>query len=342
MKKALRALAHPRVRIGISLVLILALSIIAYRHLNFVSEGWKAIQDANWSWIAASVAFLALSMYAQAEVMVALLKSAGVSVRRWKANVLGLSANAWSASFPGGAAVSAAVVFREQLKWGSTAVIASWYMVLSGLLASGSMAVIALTAIWFFGLEVQPVTLVLSVIGLGLLVLGVNFLAHRPHMVEEWVIKVLKIYNRVMKRPEDRFADSVRGFAKQLQAVKLSLPRLIHAFLASTLNWLLEIACLLACLYAVGATPAIAGVTLSFLAAKLVGQAQVTPSGLGTVDVTLTSTLVALAQISSGHAFAAVIVYRMLSFVALTIIGWCVFFSGQILSSRRKALESKE
>lgn len=328
-KKFFNALRNPWVRLGICVAVLAALVIVAREHLHFIGDSWHALRSADWRWVGVAVGVLAVSMIAQAEVMVALLRSTGVKVRRWQANVLGLSANAWSASFPGGAAISAAMIFRSQMKWGATAVIASWYMVISGLLATAGMAALALPAIYFFGLKVSPTTIVLSVIPLVALVLGINYLAKRPESVERWVIERARGLNRWLKKPEDRFTESIQGLGTQLRTIQISPLRLAYAFLAALMNWIFEILCLIACVYAVGGTPAIAGIVLSFLAAKLVGQAQITPSGLGTMDIALISTLVPLAELPSGEAFAAVIVFRTLSFALLTAVGWLVYFATQ-------------
>ncbi|PZP01423.1 MAG: hypothetical protein DI609_04135, partial [Corynebacterium urealyticum] len=71
--------------------------------------------------------------------------------------------------------------------------------------------------------------------------------------------------------------------------------------------------------------------------AKLVGQAQITPGGLGPVDIVLTSTLVAVAGLTSGQAFAAVIVFRMFSFVGLVGLGWIIFLVAKLPNPRELA-----
>ena len=86
-----------------------------------------------------------------------------------------------------------------------------------------------------------------------------------------------------------------------------------------------------------GAKAPIAGVVLSFISAKLVGQAQITPGGLGPVDIVLTSTLVAVAGLTSGQAFAAVIVFRMFSFVGLVGLGWIIFLVAKLPNPRELA-----
>lgn len=299
-------------------------------HMHFIGEGWRELQNADLKWILAACIFVALSMVAQAEVMVILLRSAGVNVKRRAANVLGMAANAWSSTFPGGPALSVAMIFREQMKWGATPVIASWYMVLSGALAGAGMAILALGSIFFLGLKVQPSTLVMSLVALAALAFLTNWIASNPQKVENWVIERARAFSRWRKKPEDQFTDNIRGLSDQLSAVKLPLPRLTMAITASMLNWIFEILCLLACIMAVAGEPPIAGVVLSFLLAKLAGQVQVTPGGLGPVDAALTTSLVAIAAMTSVQAFAAVIVFRMIGFIGLSAAGWLIYFGAKL------------
>ena len=154
------------VRTLLCLALIAIIAFLAREHLHFIGDGWRELAHADKRWIGLAILALAASMVAQAEVMVVLLRSAGVKVKRISANSLGLAANAWSSTFPGGPALSAAMIFREQLKWGATPVIASWYMLLSGALAGGGMAILAIGAVFFLGLTVKPLTLAMSLIAL--------------------------------------------------------------------------------------------------------------------------------------------------------------------------------
>ncbi|WP_281381135.1 lysylphosphatidylglycerol synthase transmembrane domain-containing protein [Corynebacterium anserum] len=319
-----------RARSAFVLIVLGAIMWFARDRMYFIGEGWRALKTADLKWILAGCVFVALSMVAQAEVMVIPLRSAGVNVKRRTANVLCMAANAWSSTFPGGPAMSVAMIFREQLKWGATPVIASWYMVLSGVLSGAGMAILAIGSIFFLGLKVQPFTLVLSLVTLAALAFFTNWIASNPSKVENWLISCARVFAGWRKKPKDYYTDNIRGFADQLSAIQLPLPQLAMAIAASLLNWIFEIFCLLACILAVAGEPPIAGVVLSFLLAKLAGQAQITPGGLGPVDVALTTSLVAIAAMTSVQAFAAVIVYRMIGFIGLTAVGWLIYFGAKL------------
>ena len=55
------------------------------------------------------------------------------------------------------------------------------------------------------------------------------------------------------------------------------------------------------------------------------------------MDVALTSALVGFGTLTSVQAFGAVIVFRMLSFVGLTLVGWIVFFATKMVNPRGNA-----
>lgn len=321
----LRWLKDFRVRALLALIVIGAVIFLARDHYHFLEDGWRALLQANNWYILAAVTAMGLSMIAQSEVMVGLLRSAGVSVKRTSANALGLSANAWSSSFPGGPAISAAMIFREQMKWGATAVVASWYLVISGVLSGASMALLGLGAMFFLQAKVHVFSLSLSLLALVALLLAVRWVGRNPIKVQSFLMAGMSWFNRKRRKPADRYHDEIRGFSDQLRTVDLPARSLIYAILFSLLNWILEIVCLFLCILAVGAEPNVSGAILAFIGAKLVGQAPVTPGGLGTVDITLTTMLVGFAGLSSGESVASVIVFRMVSFALLTIVGWLVF-----------------
>ena len=120
----------------------------------------------------------------------------------------------------------------------------------------------------------------------------------------------------------------------QLHDVRLTVPRFAVVALWSLLNWCFDVVSLWASVWAVtGVFPAvyadpdhttIAGVTLAYVTAKIAGTVQATPGGLGPVEAAMTATLVAVGM-TGVNAFGAVFVYRMVSFLAVTAIGWLVY-----------------
>jgi len=133
----------------------------------------------------------------------------------------------------------------------------------------------------------------------------------------------------------------------QLQAVNMTTGQFLLAAVWSLMNWILDILTLWACVWAVtGITPTfhsdpnnttVAGVALAFVTSKIVGTIQATPGGLGPVEAALTGTLVAVGM-TVVEAFGSVFVYRMVSFVMITLLGWVVYF----FTYTRKGLSARD
>lgn len=318
----LRALwARPGVRIGLSL-LILVVAVVALGHnTDLLEQGWAELRRANPWWLVVAVVFIGVTMCCQAEVMVVLLRGAGVAITHRGAIILGLAANAWSSSLPGGPAVSAAMIFREQKYWGAGKVVAGWYMLVSGILAAAGMAILGVIGVFFLGAYINPWSLVTSLVTVALALGAINWIGQHLEVLE----RPLMALARRLRQDEARARSLLIRVGAQLQVVRLHPARLLGATCWAVGKWVAEICCLWACALAVGSQPSLAGITLSFLVAKLVGQAQITPGGLGPVDVALTSALVPLAGISGAQAIACAIIFRLISFIGLAAVGWLVF-----------------
>jgi glycosyltransferase 2 family protein len=79
--------------------------------------------------------------------------------------------------------------------------------------------------------------------------------------------------------------------------------------------------CLAACVLAVGAHASLPAIAVAFLTGNAVGSAVPTPGGLGAVEAALTTTLT-LAGLTSPHAFAAVVLFRLITFWLPVPVGW--------------------
>ncbi|MDQ0309183.1 uncharacterized membrane protein YbhN (UPF0104 family) [Kitasatospora herbaricolor] len=94
------------------------------------------------------------------------------------------------------------------------------------------------------------------------------------------------------------------------------------------------VACLYCCAQAVDSRPSFASVAVVLLVGNAVGSAAPTPGGAGWIELTLPRMLVATAAMDSGSAVAAVVLYRLLTFLLPVLPGWAAFAWLQ----RRKAL----
>jgi len=85
------------------------------------------------------------------------------------------------------------------------------------------------------------------------------------------------------------------------------------ALAAAVGNWGLDYLALVACLYAVGATPRLSLILLAYGAAAVLSMIPITPGGLGFVEAGLTAALIA-AGVPGDSAVLATLAYRMVSY----------------------------
>jgi hypothetical protein len=88
----------------------------------------------------------------------------------------------------------------------------------------------------------------------------------------------------------------------------------------AAVNWLTDLACLLAALHAVGLAVPARTVATAYLAAQLIRQIPVTPGGIGVIEASLILALTT-AGAAPAPAAAAVLIYRLLSCWTILPIG---------------------
>jgi uncharacterized protein (TIRG00374 family) len=119
--------------------------------------------------------------------------------------------------------------------------------------------------------------------------------------------------------------DKWRETLSQLESVSLSRRELGGAFGWSLFNWIADVACLLAACYATGGHPSLAGVTVAYAAARAVGSIPLMPGGLLVVEAVLVPGLVS-SGMTLASAISAMLIYRLISWIFISTIGWVVFF----------------
>ena len=335
-REKLKALStNPWLRWVFILAILVMLGFFLREHLDFLSEGIAQVRKAHTGYTLIALAASLASLAAMAEVMRILLRAGDVKVSRRATNALVISANSWSTTFPGGQAFATVLQFQTMRRWGASPILCSWHIVLSGALATVWLAVLGIIAVIYLGENISLWSLGGTVIIMVALSMLVYWAAHNPDKLAAMVEVVLPKLNRLRRKPADyQVAEAVKNIS-QLQAVNMTTWQFLLAAFWSLMNWVFDILTLWACVWAVtGIVPAIhsdpnnatlAGVALAFVTSKIVGTIQATPGGLGPVEAALTGTLVAVGM-TAVNAFGAVFVYRMISFILVTAIGWVVYF----------------
>ena len=97
------------------------------------------------------------------------------------------------------------------------------------------------------------------------------------------------------------------------------------AFGWSLFNWIADVACLAFAAYAAGGHPSLAGLTVAYAAARAVGSIPLMPGGLLVVEAVLVPGLVS-SGMTLASAISAMLIYRLVSWIFISAIGWVVFF----------------
>lgn len=290
-----------------------------------LAAAWASLRSASGWWVLAAIAAAMLSMHSFAQIQRGLLRSAGVSVRQWRSEAVFYAGNALSTTLPGGPVLSATFVYRHQRQWGASPVVASWQLVMSGALQVVGLALLGLGGAFLLGAKDNPFSLLFSIGGFVVLLLLAQAVATRPELIDGIGVKILGWVNSVRARPADTGLRKWRATLQQLESVRLGRRALGEAFGWSLFNWIADVACLAFAAYAAGGQPSLAGLTVAYAAARAVGAIPLMPGGLLVVEAVLVPGLVS-SGMALPAAISAMLIYRLVSWIFISAIGWVVFF----------------
>ncbi|AGS35859.1 hypothetical protein B841_11935 [Corynebacterium maris DSM 45190] len=357
--KSLRALAANRWFQWSASLAILVIVLLAFRdQLPFIGQAVAELRDTAPGPLVLAALSALLSILAMAEVMRLLLRAGSVRVPLYETNALTLASNAWSTSLPGGPAFSAVLTFQVQRRWGASILLCGWFFIMSSAISTMWLVLIGAAAVLFLGAQVSVWSLGVSFLLMLAAGAGVYWIMKNPATLERWIRSLLPRLNGLLRRDRQAGVNGAVEQIRQLDSVHFSGGSFAVVSIYSLANRLFDAATLWLAVWAVsGHLPGLTagenqttvmGVALAYITAKLAGSAQVTPGGLGTVEAAIIATLVATGM-TAVDATAAALVYRVISFALITVIGWIVYvvhyardgFSGPH-QLRRRAQESAQ
>ncbi|SBS76784.1 conserved membrane hypothetical protein [uncultured Mycobacterium sp.] len=313
------------VRWAVLSVAVIVLAVEATLVWDQLAKAWKSLITANAWWVLAAIAAAMLSMHSFAQIQRTLLRSAGVIVHQWRSEAAFYAGNGLSTTMPGGPVLSATFVYRQQRLWGASPVVASWQLVMSGALQVVGLALLGLGGAFLLGAKNNPFSLLFTLGGFIALLLLAQAVATRPELIDGIGARVLGWVNSVRGKPADTGLRKWRETLAQLESVSLSRRTLGVAFSWSFFNWVCDVACLAFAAYAAGGMPSLAGLTVAYAAARAVGSIPLMPGGLLVVEAVLVPGLVS-SGMALPAAISAMLIYRLVSWIFISTIGWVVFF----------------
>ena len=202
-----------------------------------------------------------------------------------------------------------------------------------GVLAAGDvgalqvvgLALLGLGGAFLLGAKNNPFSLLFSLGGFIALLLLAQAVATRPELIDGIGVRVLSWINSARGKPAHTGLQKWRETLMQLESVRLSRRELGEAFSWSLFNWIADVACLAFAAYAAGGSPSLASLTVAYAAARAVGSIPLMPGGLLVVEAVLVPGLVS-SGMTLPDAISAMLIYRLVSWIFISAIGWVVFF----------------
>jgi uncharacterized membrane protein YbhN (UPF0104 family) len=290
-----------------------------------LATAWRSLCSADGRWLFGAVLAAAASMHSFAQIQRTLLRSAGVTVSQWRSEAAFYAANSLSTTLPGGPVLSTTFLYRQQRRWGASPVVASWQLVMSGVLQAVGLALLGLGGAFLLGARNNPFILLLTLGGFVALLLLAQAVASRPELIDGIGVRALCWVNSVRDKPAGTGLATWRRLLAQLESVSLGRRAASTAFSWSVFNWVADIACLACAAYAAGGRASVAGLTVAYAAARAAGTSPLIPGGLLVVEAVLVPGLVS-SGMSLPDAISAVLVYRLISWLLVGAVGWVVFF----------------
>ena len=300
------------VLLGVDVVLVAPYLGTAVASLLQAVPGWAGLAGLS----------TAGSLTAFALVRRRLLRAAGVRVSTASSLASILVSNAFHVTLPGGVAFSTGYSYRWMREHGAAPTVAGSSLAINGLLSSACLIGLGLGASLLVG-GASWAGLLLHLVGVAALMLGARHAVRHPERTLAAAGSLLAVVNRLLRRPATTGIDRLADTVTQLRSVRPTARDWTAATGFALLNWVLDLACLALCARATG----LPGLTLGALAAAYVaGMAasslSLLPGGLGVVDAALVLGLVAGG--SPAAALPAVLLYRLISLLAVVVAGWVV------------------
>ena len=256
------------------------------------------------------------------------------------ARMVGLtySANAVNTTMPAGAAISVGYALTRMRSWGVPGVAAGFAVLASGVLSSVSFAVLLVGCAAVAG-GVDVGWVLLGAVA-ALTVAGVLAVRHHAAFgLRSLVRGGFELVARALDRRRPAAAAAVRRTAAELDAVRPRTRDWVAGGSFALLNWLADLACLVAVFHAVHGTEgtSFALVLTAYVAGMSASSVAFLPGGLGVVEVAMIVAAHA-GGVATAPATAAVLLYRLISCILVVAVGWLFVVGAAVV--RRRAVAS--
>lgn len=311
---------------SVAVLLAAAVVLVAVWRRRELAQAYHLIAGVHPLPMAGAVVCQALSIVCFAAMYRWLLAAGGTRWSLGRTTAMVMAANAVAGALPGGAAFSAAWVFRQLRRRGVEQVLAAAVLVVAGALAVFGLAVLLVAGVVAAGpaglrTVLFPLAGALVVLGVALAVVGASrFSGFRHAAGRAWTSAGTR--SRRVQQSQEALARLVA----QARSLQPGLRPWLRPFAFALLNWVFDVACLAAGLWALGIGVPWHSLLIAYVLTQIPGSLRLTPGSLGIVETSLSALLV-LYGLRPGPAIAATLLYRAVSYWALQPVGWACWLA---------------
>lgn len=316
----------PWLRRAVAVGLVAGAVVAAFTKRHELAQASHLLAHLHWTWLGVAVALQAASMIVFARLQRWLLRAGRVDIGLGSMVEITLAGNAMSTSLPGGVAWAAGWAFGQLRRRGADRVLAGWVILVAGALSSFALFLVVAGGIELAGSRGPMAGLRWGAAGLAAIPMVAALAAvaiHRSRLVRERATEVWGWLRTTLPNGQS-VASALEHLVNRARTVRPSPLGWLEAFALALVNWVDDCACMVACILALGARVPWQGVLVAYGFTQIAASLPVTPGGLGVVEASMATLLVAYGM-RADEAFATVVLYRVVSFWGLVPVGWGVW-----------------
>ncbi len=301
----------------------LAFAFLAGR-LDELSGASVKLANSDWRWGLASLVMEALSLTSYAVLQKRLIQTAGVTSAIMPLLLLTMATIAITDSLPGEPAFSTAYRFQQYKHLGTDDVGASWVVI-----AQVAASTIGLVLLLIAGLATLAANFTfyylwaVSAVGAAVIFVAAAILFRRD-LLSQTAIRILRFIKRSTGHPRTDVKEKLEASIEKLRSIEVGRMELAAIVGWALLAWIFEALCLIASFYMVAAPIPWTALTLAYGLSQIAAVAPILPGGLGLVEGSITSVLVAFGA-ARVPTLAAVLAYRLVEYWLMIPLGWLAF-----------------
>jgi len=308
-----------RYAVGVGLGVII-LSLLVGQRGEFTGA-LHHLDHLNYAWESGAVLAEVCSIVGYGFLQQKVLRWSGAEISLRSLTLVSLANNAIAYSVPGEPAVSSAYRYRYFRRHGASGASAGWSILTILIAEAIGMSLLLLIGVLVAlsghtGVQARGTVIV----GLIVVVIAGAFLVRRDLLLR-FLGLVVRLVRRVSAHSRGDVVQRIESTLQGMHEIPLSNGAAVGLVIMATALWLMDFVILLCCFGAVHATIPWSGVLLAFGVSQIVASLPLIPGGLGIVEGSLAVILVAYGA-KKVPALAVVLVYRLLTFWLVIIVGW--------------------